>query len=74
MFMKNISRIALSVLAVVSFTFASCGDSKPAAENTGTTNTEDMVDGAGASLDSLNNRLEGDSINGQNQATDTTQH
>ncbi|WP_148041372.1 hypothetical protein [Rufibacter immobilis] len=38
--------------AMLTSSLAACGDSKPA-ETTGTTNTEDMVDGADGGLDSL---------------------
>jgi len=51
--MKIVSKVAVILVAVLSFVFTSCGDSKPT-ETTGNTNTEDLVDGADGGLDSLN--------------------
>ena len=50
--MKIISKVAVVLVAVMSFVFTAC-ESKPA-ETTGNTNTEDLVDGADGGLDSLN--------------------
>ncbi|MFB9864854.1 hypothetical protein [Rufibacter immobilis] len=41
-----------TAVALLSGSLAACGDTKPA-ETTGTTNTEDMVDGVDGGLDSL---------------------
>ncbi|RNI28947.1 hypothetical protein [Rufibacter latericius] len=52
--MKKIIMTNLMALSLVGGIFSSCGGDKPAAEKTGNTTTEDMVEGADGGLDSLN--------------------
>ncbi|MBC3542292.1 hypothetical protein ACFSC6_13925 [Rufibacter sediminis] len=51
--MKKLITTNLFALALVASLCASCGGDRPAAEKTGNTNTEDMVEGADGGLDSL---------------------
>ncbi|GAB2547671.1 hypothetical protein GCM10027189_32910 [Rufibacter soli] len=48
---KNIAKMALAAFAVASLAFTACGEGP--AENTGTTSSEDMVEGADGGIDSV---------------------